>query len=342
MGKGTAAMFAGSMFAQPAFEFFANGCKTNGQLQAAQMEKNRKAMEKNRKAELKAIKDEIKAVNEKEMKLLGQKHQMALDAQHKKVKKHLEEIAAFKAKEEKQKKEIEMLKNYPPLKHQLTEAFKRAIKVAFVGSSKAGKSTLINTLRNLKSKDLGAAPIGNGVEKTLKATRYGGVVCRVDGVKVVYDIYDNPGYGTVKNPIRTHLRDIGVRYYDIVVLVVKDVISAADLDILEELEKFAVEVIVVRNHVQIHIQSALEEGDDVEKVLENIRADCRKQGIDEIFLLSSYFSAKKLHDFPKFEKKLHSLIQQESLRRKATSRKRPATDVQRDSKRRKIEGQAQN
>ena len=50
--------------------------------------------------------------------------------------------------------------------------FKTGIQIGITGASRVGKSTLINTIRGLKSKDRGAALIKHGVECTSEATPY--------------------------------------------------------------------------------------------------------------------------------------------------------------------------
>jgi len=191
--------------------------------------------------------------------------------------------------------EIELLKNYPPQPFQQSEFFKKGINIAFTGPSRAGKSTLINTLRDLRSRDHGAAPVKHGVEGTLKPTPYRS---NIGGIDVTF--WDLPGHGTGNFPLETYLRDMGLRYFNLVNMVTKDVFSEGDLKLMNEMLEHNVQHVMIRNKIDETLRAAEMEGDDLDLVCEAIRDDFRQQGIEQVFFTSAPLSQKEKHDMPEY------------------------------------------
>lgn len=118
---------------------------------------------------------------------------------------------------------------------------------AVTGRVGVGKSTLINALRGLRPKDTGAAKVGV-CQTTARATPYT-YSKDLAGLYEVVRLWDLPGSGCVEFPLETYVRDMGLRYFDGVLLVTSDAFYEHDLQLMRELRKFDVPVYIVRNKI---------------------------------------------------------------------------------------------
>jgi hypothetical protein len=69
------------------------------------------------------------------------------------------------------------------------------------------------------------------------------------GLYEVVRPWDLPGSGCVEFPLETYVRDMGLRYFDGVLLVTSDAFYEHDLQLMRELRKFDVPVYIVRNKI---------------------------------------------------------------------------------------------
>merc|ERR1712110_456694 len=103
-------------------------------------------------------------------------------------------------------------------------------------------------LRDMKPRDVGAAEVG--VEETTMDPRpY--PLPQLPHVR----LWDLPGAGTPKFPQETYLRDMGLRYFDIVIVVSKERFTQIDVMLLQELVEFGVPHFTVRTKIDIDVDN---------------------------------------------------------------------------------------
>lgn len=96
--------------------------------------------------------------------------------------------------------------------------------ICITGASGTGKSSAINALRNKRRSDPEAAPVGES-ETTAAPVLYSSPFpngIQRDGQPVTVSFFDLPGVGTTNHPQDTYIRNMGLRHYDLVVLVTAD------------------------------------------------------------------------------------------------------------------------
>jgi len=148
-------------------------------------------------------------------------------------------------------KERDELLNYPRTQTQMDYVkFDDDIQICITGHSRAGKSTFINTVRDIDSKkkmekdgrDLSLfAEVMHGVEGTTKATPY-----KHDQIPII-TFWDLPGYGTPKFPNETYLKVMGLRYFNLVILIISDGFGEQDTNIIRELFEHEIPFVVAFN-----------------------------------------------------------------------------------------------
>lgn len=120
---------------------------------------------------------------------------------------------------------------------------------ALVGASGVGKSALQNGLRGLKKNDPGAATEGI-TECTMEPQDF-----PFPGVPNVR-LWDLPGYGTDKHRMQDYIRDKGLRYFNGVILVIRDGRPTEfDIQLMECLENVSVPFYIVQNRFQQTLES---------------------------------------------------------------------------------------
>jgi len=209
--------------------------------------------------------------------------------------------------------------DYPRQPYQQSDVFLNNRNIGITGPSRAGKSTLLNTLMGKTSKDAGAASVRHGVEGTKMPTpylikNYADINSAVESQGQSVVLWDCPGHGTENFPLHTYLRDMGLRYFHAIICVTKDVFSEGDLRLLREMEKEDVEHIMVRNKIDVDVKSAIREGDDPKEIQNAIREDLERQGVDEVFLIAAPLEFQDEYDFPEFKAKLIDLLTRGSNR----------------------------
>mmetsp|Transcript_2998 Transcript_2998/g.5980 ORF Transcript_2998/g.5980 Transcript_2998/m.5980 type:complete len:349 (+) Transcript_2998:175-1221(+) len=191
-----------------------------------------------------------------------------------------------------------------PLPEYLREAgYENSINIGIFGVTGSGKSSLVNALRRRKPGDPGAAPVG--VEETTNTpTPYSLVDADVklpedviQGIGTDVEkkrntrpvrIWDLPGAGTCAFPSSCCVREMGLRYFDVVVLVVAGRMSTTDIKVAHELENFKVPAFIVRSQVDTDIENEAEDyGTTGEEVQKKLRLEMASQGFSHCFLVSS-------------------------------------------------------
>eukprot|EP00930_Biecheleria_cincta_P003293 TRINITY_DN104217_c0_g1_i1.p1 TRINITY_DN104217_c0_g1~~TRINITY_DN104217_c0_g1_i1.p1 ORF type:complete len:468 (+),score=91.91 TRINITY_DN104217_c0_g1_i1:96-1406(+) len=118
---------------------------------------------------------------------------------------------------------------------------------------------------------------------------------QIVGIRAECMIWDLPGIGTPTFPQATYLKRMGIRYFDVVILVTSTRFTEAELLLAEELQKFNVPYFMVRNKVDIDIQSEIDdEEEDVGSLSSEERDEIAQQTLN---CIKSYFTSEyKLDD----------------------------------------------
>lgn len=179
-----------------------------------------------------------------------------------------------------------------PLPQFLKDAgYEKTINIGVVGMTGSGKSSLVNALRRKKPSDYDAAPVGVK-ETTSKPEWYslleGPPADEKTATNRAVRLWDLPGAGTEAFPGDRCVRDMGLRYFDIVVLVISGRPTETDRRVANELEVFKVPHVVVRSQMDADVENEAEDyGYDSSEVSRMVRDDMSKQGFPSIFLVSS-------------------------------------------------------
>lgn len=167
------------------------------------------------------------------------------------------------------------------------------INVAVTGNAGVGKSSFINTVRNLRPRDAGAADVSPN-ETTMEPTSYDFSNLAVDA-----RLWDLPGAGTRRFPRDGYVQSMGLRYFDIVIIVTASRYTETEIMIAEALRKFQVPYFMVRNKVDSDITNNDEDhGISADETIASIREDMRTQGVSEPYLISSKFANRERFDLP--------------------------------------------
>mmetsp|Transcript_12022 Transcript_12022/g.21713 ORF Transcript_12022/g.21713 Transcript_12022/m.21713 type:complete len:494 (+) Transcript_12022:85-1566(+) len=113
---------------------------------------------------------------------------------------------------------------------------------------------------------------------------------QVAGVQAECVVWDLPGIGTPSFPQGSYLKRMGIRYFDVVVLMTSSRFTEAELLLVEELQRFKVPFFLVRNKVDVDVQSEIEkEEDDDSELSTETQAEVAQQTVN---CIQAYFSAE--------------------------------------------------
>mmetsp|Transcript_15109 Transcript_15109/g.27708 ORF Transcript_15109/g.27708 Transcript_15109/m.27708 type:complete len:463 (+) Transcript_15109:73-1461(+) len=191
-----------------------------------------------------------------------------------------EREAVLEAEREEQRKKEEAKRNYPQPEW-LTNV-DGTMNVGVTGNAGVGKSLLINTIRRIRPGATGWAPVGVN-ETTLRPTMY--VFDKERRVR----LWDLPGAGTALFPLESYIQDMGLRYFDCVLIVSAGRFTSTELRLKEELERHSVPYHMVRSKVDLDVwNNQLDNGTDEAATLKLIKEDLRdSHGITNPYLVSS-------------------------------------------------------
>lgn len=178
--------------------------------------------------------------------------------------------------------------------------------VGVVGNAGVGKSLLINKLRNLKSGDKLWAPVGVN-ETTLVAKAYS--FPREERVR----LWDLPGAGTEAFPSETYIANMGLRYFDRVLIVSADRFTTTEIEVRKEMERHNVPYLMVRTKIDIDVWNNRQDNNlETHQTLQEIRKDLKERGVPHPYLVSSRdpgeydFAALVKDAFPGIRRQLDS------------------------------------
>lgn len=188
--------------------------------------------------------------------------------------------ATLGAEQDLQRQREEARCNYP--QPTWLENIEGTMNIGVVGNAGVGKSLLINKLRRVRPQAHGWAPVGV-CETTQEPTKY-----PFPGQPQVC-LWDLPGSGTAAVPSETYVQDMGLRYFDKVLICTAGRFTETEIKLREELERHEVPFFMVRTKVDIDIVNNKEDNGKEENVtLHQIREDLRKKhSVSSAYLISS-------------------------------------------------------
>lgn len=153
--------------------------------------------------------------------------------------------------------------------------------ICITGNAGVGKSLLINKLRRIRRGNETWAPVGVN-ETTMIARAY-----KFPGEPRVR-LWDLPGAGTANFPAETYIQEMGLRYFDTVLIVTAGRFTSTEIRLKEELEKHAVPFYMIRTKVDIDAWNNKEDNAvEKEDTMNQIREDMKSHDIEKPYLVSS-------------------------------------------------------
>lgn len=179
--------------------------------------------------------------------------------------------------------------------HLMRAGYDHTVNVAVLGVPGAGSSSLVNALRLKGAADDLAAPVGS-TRTTMKPAayplcdkeddvRYGG--CFGPGTAACVRLWDLPGVPATMGA-EGACRDLGLSYYDAVLLVCSRRVSPANRELSTELARWDVPHFMVRTKVDVDVRAeehdhGLAEGE----TLEMVRGAMAELGLGDAFMVSA-------------------------------------------------------
>jgi len=146
---------------------------------------------------------------------------------------------------------------------------------------------------------------------------------QVTGVLADCVIWDLPGVGTPKFPQATYLQNLGIRHFDMVVMMTASRFTEPELALVAELEKWRVPFFIVRNKVDADIEAELDEQGEAaaealprEEVEKKTMASIKKYfktdfGLDNVYCISTRRTKKDAFDFQKLERDMEVVLRRQ-------------------------------
>uniref|UniRef100_A0A7S1WCU0 IRG-type G domain-containing protein n=1 Tax=Alexandrium catenella TaxID=2925 RepID=A0A7S1WCU0_ALECA len=186
--------------------------------------------------------------------------------------------------------------------------YSRTVNIAIAGNSGVGKSLFVNTIRSVKPSDPTWAPVGV-TETTQAPTWY-----EFPGESSVR-LWDMEGAGGSCS-WDNYAGAIGMRFFDIVLLLCSHRLTDSDVAIVRELETESIPYFFVRTKLDEDIKNNVADLNMTpEETEESIRCDLQLGGITTPYLLNC--RAPRKHDFPKLLRDI--VIRLEIFERKSTT-----------------------
>jgi len=196
---------------------------------------------------------------------------------------------ALEAERQAQQRREEERRNYP--QPAWLENIEGTMNIGVVGNAGVGKSLLINKLRRLRPGAHGWAPVGVN-ETTREPTMY-----PFPGQPDVR-LWDLPGAGTAAVPSETYVQDMGLRYFDKLLICTAGRFTSTEVELRAEMDRHKVPFYMVRTKVDIDVWNNQEDnGCDEKATLNLIRDDLtNNHAVESVFLVSS--REPELYDMP--------------------------------------------
>ncbi|XP_053399621.1 interferon-inducible GTPase 5-like isoform X2 [Mercenaria mercenaria] len=190
------------------------------------------------------------------------------------------------------------------LESHLNKWKKKPLKICITGMAGKGKSSLINSLRNMSPSEPGAAEVGE-IECTKECRSYRHP--KLDNVLLC----DVPGVGTEWFPKDTYLKDIDVDQYDFFMIVSSERFTENDIWLAKKIEERKRKFYFIRTKVDVDMDSIYErklESFNEKKEFEDLKKKITSQDLRDFghvegryskcFLLSNKARYRNQYDLP--------------------------------------------
>jgi GTP-binding protein EngB required for normal cell division len=160
------------------------------------------------------------------------------------------------------------------------------VKIAITGRGATGKSTFINTIRNVKPRDDGFAKAGSG-DTTITPTLY------IHPTNDQITFCDLPGYSSTMFKKEDYISEMKISDYDFFLIFVNNVLSEDEVWMAGELRKLDKPFTFVRSKIDVDIDNAIYDGKDPEMIIPEIKRqlkealDAKLEYTNCMFLISS-------------------------------------------------------
>jgi len=166
------------------------------------------------------------------------------------------------------------------------------LNIGVVGNAGVGKSLFINKLRRLRPHAAGWAAVGIN-ETTKEPTPY----CFPEEPRV--RLWDLPGAGTTAVPSRSYIQEMGLRYFDKVVIMTAGRFTETEVMLRAELQQHRVPFFMVRTKVDIDCwnnltDNGMDEAATVAAILEDLK---QNHNVENPYLISN--RDDKAYDMPR-------------------------------------------
>eukprot|EP00419_Tripos_fusus_P079720 CAMPEP_0172934562 /NCGR_PEP_ID=MMETSP1075-20121228/221075_1 /TAXON_ID=2916 /ORGANISM="Ceratium fusus, Strain PA161109" /LENGTH=536 /DNA_ID=CAMNT_0013795917 /DNA_START=101 /DNA_END=1713 /DNA_ORIENTATION=+ len=197
---------------------------------------------------------------------------------------------AVDRQQEHQRLQEQARRDYP--QPEWMDSIEDTLNVGVVGNSGVGKSLFINKLRRLRPHAAGWAAVGIN-ETTKEPTAY----CFPDEPRV--RLWDVPGAGTAAVPSESYIQDMGLRYFDKVVVLTAGRFTEMEVVLRAELQQHGVPFFMVRTKVDIDCwnnltDNGMDEAATVAAILEDLK---QNHNVENPYLISN--RDDKAYDMPR-------------------------------------------
>lgn len=145
-----------------------------------------------------------------------------------------------------------------------------SVKFGIIGMTSVGKSTFINSIRNLKEGGIGFAEVGRG-NTTLAPTIY----YHPDNDKISFA--DLPGVGTTQFPKANYIEDMSINEYDYFFVFFGTVLQEDDMWIVNQLQKLKKPFSLVRSKIDKDVKDGLKRNETQDEVLTRLREKIKSE-----------------------------------------------------------------
>jgi chemotaxis protein histidine kinase CheA len=230
---------------------------------AAEAEKAREAEKQSAQAEADKQKAVDAAAAEAEKAREAERRAAKVEAERERTEEKARELEknAAEAMAARDKARQDLIAGVQPVEWPTREEYERIKKArryteglfhfAIAGVSGSGKSSLINALRGLRSKDAGAAAVGI-VETTQEVTRYPD---RNPNHPFVW--YDIPGAGTLNHHDWQYFNKQGLYIFDCITVLFDNRFTMIDIAILRNCARWKIPSYIVRSKSDHHIENVM-------------------------------------------------------------------------------------